>query len=133
MQCVNCARTSPPPLIRFGHAITIGLRVPPRWLAVCLPQGNGVLLACAQAAAKCGAVWKPPYSLNAAELLDQGKRLVGVEHDPVEERRLVERAGECPFDAGAVVAPDEDDQGIVAFAHRLDGVETAGLCSSRRL
>ncbi len=46
----------------FGQATTIGSRVPPRWLAICLPHWNGVLLACAHAAAKCGAVWKPPSS-----------------------------------------------------------------------
>ena len=31
-------------------AITIGLRVPPRWLATCLPHWNGVLPAHAHAA-----------------------------------------------------------------------------------
>ena len=34
--------------------------MPPRWLAICLPHWNGVFLACAQAAAKCGAVCSPP-------------------------------------------------------------------------
>ncbi len=48
--------------MRLGQAMTIGSRVPPRWLAICLPHWKGVLLACAQAAAKCGAVWKPPSS-----------------------------------------------------------------------
>ena len=62
MQWVNCVRRSPPPAIFFGHEMTIGSRVPPRWLAICLPHWNGVLFACAQAAAKCGAVWKPPSS-----------------------------------------------------------------------
>ena len=46
--------------MRSGQATTIGSRVPPRWLATCLPHWNGVLQACAQAAAKCGAVWIPP-------------------------------------------------------------------------
>ncbi len=59
---MNCVRRSPPAAIRFGQEITIGSRVPPRWLAICLPHWNGVLFACAQAAAKCGAVWKPPSS-----------------------------------------------------------------------
>lgn len=62
MQWVNCGLRSPPPAIRLGHEITIGSRVPPRWLAICLPHWKGALLACAQAAAKCGAVWKPPSS-----------------------------------------------------------------------
>ena len=56
MQWVNCERRSPSASIRLGHATTIGLRVPPRWLAICLPHWNGVFPACAQAAAKCGAV-----------------------------------------------------------------------------
>ena len=43
-----------------GHGTTIGSRVPPRWLAVCLPNLNGVLQACAHAPAKWGAVWMPP-------------------------------------------------------------------------
>ena len=43
VQWVNCVRRSPPGLIRSGQATTIGLRVPPRWLEVCLPHWNGVL------------------------------------------------------------------------------------------
>ena len=60
MQCVNCERRSPPASIFPGHETTSGLRVPPRWLAICLPHWNGVLPAHAQAAAMCGAVWSPP-------------------------------------------------------------------------
>ncbi len=46
--------------MRFGQATTIGSRVPPRWLAICLPHWKGVFWACAQAAAKCGAVCSLP-------------------------------------------------------------------------
>ena len=60
MQWVNCVRRSPPLLMWPGHAMTIGSRAPPRWLAICLPHWNGVFWACAQAAAKWGALWKPP-------------------------------------------------------------------------
>ncbi len=60
MQWVNWARISLSALRRAGHATTIGSRVPPRWLADCLPHWNGALQACAQAAAMCGAVWSPP-------------------------------------------------------------------------
>ena len=60
MQWVNWVRTSPPAVMWPGHAMTIGSRAPPRWLAICLPHWNGVFWACAQAAAKCGALWKPP-------------------------------------------------------------------------
>ena len=51
MQWVNCGRMPPFASIRFGHETTIGFRVPPRWLPICLPHWNGVLLACAHAAA----------------------------------------------------------------------------------
>ncbi len=60
MQCVNCVRISPLAGILAGHATTIGSRVPPRWLAICLPHWNGVFIACAHAAAQCGAVSRPP-------------------------------------------------------------------------
>ena len=38
MQWWNCARKPPLSLIRFGQEMTNGLRVPPRWLAICLPH-----------------------------------------------------------------------------------------------
>ncbi len=132
MQCVNCDRTSPPPSIRCGHATTIGSRVPPRWLPVCLPHWNGVLLACAHAAAKCGAVWSPPSASMPPYSLDQLELLLGVEDDAVEERHLVERAGGRALHAGAVVAPDVEDQGVVEVAHLLDRRRAAGRRSSRR-
>ena len=56
MQWVNWSRTCASGRIRVGQATTIGSRAPPRWLAICLPHWNGVLLACAHAEAKCGAV-----------------------------------------------------------------------------
>ncbi|COW32266.1 Uncharacterised protein [Mycobacterium tuberculosis] len=60
MQWVNWLRTRPSGRIRAGQATTNGSRVPPRWLAICLPHCNGVLLACAHALAKCGAVNSSP-------------------------------------------------------------------------
>ena len=51
MQWVNWLRTSPPARRRSGQETTMGLRVPPKWLAVCLPHLNGVFIACAHAAA----------------------------------------------------------------------------------
>ena len=123
MQCVNCERRSPPALILPGQATTIGLRVPPRWLAICLPHWNGVLPAHAQAAAMCGAVWSLPQRVDAAVLVDQLELLLGVDVDAVQERHLVERAGRRPLQAGAVVAPDVEDQRVVEVAHLLDRVE----------
>ncbi len=40
----------------------MGLRVPPRCEATCLPHWNGVLPAQAQAAEQCGAVSGPPHA-----------------------------------------------------------------------
>jgi len=51
MQCVNCWRMPPASAMRPGQATTIGFRVPPRWLPVCLPHWNGVLPAQPHAAA----------------------------------------------------------------------------------
>ena len=62
---------------------------------------------------------------QAAVVLDQRELLGGGERDAVLHRELVERAGEGAFHAGAVVAPDVDDQGVVEFAHLLDRVEQA--------
>ena len=61
--------------------------------------------------------------LEAAVLLDQLGLLRGIEDQPVEERQLVERAGDRALEARAVVAPDEDDQGVVEVAHLLDLVQ----------
>ena len=51
MQWVNWVRMTLSALIRRGQVTTMGFRVPPRWLDVCLPHWNGVFPACAQAAA----------------------------------------------------------------------------------
>ena len=119
-------------LIAAGHATTIGLRVPPRWLAICLPHWNGVFMACAQAAAQCGAVWSPPSASMPPYLLDQRQLLVGVEHEAVQEGHLVERAGDRPLQARAVVAPDVEDQRVVEVAHLLDRSRAVARRSSRR-
>ena len=49
--------------------------------------------------------------------------LVGVESHAVEEGHLVERPGDRPFHAGAVVAPDVEDQRVVEVAEVVDRVE----------
>ena len=64
-----------------------------------------------------------PPALDAAVLLDELQLLLGIEHEAVEEGHLVERAGERPFHAGAVVTPDVEDEGIVQVTHLLDRVE----------
>ncbi len=132
MQWVNWERSSPSALIRPGQATTIGSRVPPRWLAICLPHWNGVLPACAHAAAIVRRGVVAAERLDAAVLLDQLQLLLGVEHDAVEERHLVERAGDRALHAGAVVAPDVEDERVVEVAHLLDARPAGGRRSSRR-
>ncbi len=118
--------------MRLGQAMTIGSRVPPRWLADCLPHWKGAFMACAQAAATCGAVWSPPMASRPPYCSMSCSCCVGVEHDAVEERHLVERAGRRALQAGAVVTPDVDDQGVVQVAQGLDLVEEPARRSSRR-
>ena len=60
---------------------------------------------------------------DAAPFLDQRQLLLGVQHDAVEEGRLVEGTGSGALHAGAVVAPDVDDQRVIQLIHFLDGVE----------
>ena len=63
--------------------------------------------------------------IDAAVLVDQLELLLGLDVDAVQERHLVERARRRPLEAGAVVAPDVEDQRVVEVAHLLDGVEEA--------
>ena len=44
----NWVRRPPASLMRAGQETTIGLRVPPKWDATCLPHWNGVFIAHAQ-------------------------------------------------------------------------------------
>ena len=61
--------------------------------------------------------------LHAAVALGELQlHLVG-QRDPVLHRQLVERTGDRPLHAGAVVAPDPDDQGVVQLAELLDRVD----------
>ena len=61
--------------------------------------------------------------LDAPVLVDERELLLGLEHDTVEEGRLVERAGDRALHARTVVPPDVDDDGVVQLAHLLDRVE----------
>jgi len=67
-------------------------------------------------------------ALKAAVLLDQLQLMLGVQHDPVEHRGLVEGPGGRALHRRPVVAPDVDDQGVVELTHLLDCVdETADV------
>ena len=58
----------------------------------------------------------------AVELRELELHLVG-QRDAVLHRQLVERAGDGPLHAGAVVAPDPDDQRVVELAQVLDRID----------
>jgi hypothetical protein len=62
-------------------------------------------------------------SLDTAVLLDEPQLMLGVEHQRVEERHLVERSGDRALHAGAVVTPDIEDERVVQVALLLDGVQ----------
>ena len=62
---------------------------------------------------------QPAVALGELEL-----HLVG-QRDAVLHRQLVERAGDRPFHAGAVVTPDPQDQRVVELAQLLDRVDHA--------
>ena len=64
-------------LMRAGQETTIGLRVPPRWEATCLPHWNGVLPAQAQAQAKCGCMHRTAPGVHPAVGVDQLELLLG--------------------------------------------------------
>jgi hypothetical protein len=55
-------------LIFAGHEITMGFRVPPKWLAICLVHWNGVHMACAHALGTWLKYFGPPSSLMALRL-----------------------------------------------------------------
>ncbi len=70
--------------------------------------------------------------LDSAVLLDELQLLIGVENHTVEECHLVERAGDRAFHAGAVVAPDVEDQRVVASRRDPRSRRAVGRRSSRR-
>ena len=112
-------------LIRAGQWITIGLRVPPRCEATCLPHWKGVSTAHAHAAAVVrGRELRAPR-LQPAVQLDERELLLGRQRDAVLHRQLVERAGERSLHARAVVTPDVDDERVVELAHLVDRIEHA--------
>ena len=59
----------------------------------------------------------------AVLLIDQLELLLGIEHDAVEERHLVKRAGDRALHARAVITPDVEDQRVLEIAHLLDRVQ----------
>jgi hypothetical protein len=63
--------------------------------------------------------------LDPAVLLDELQLMVGVEKNAIQERHLVERAGDRALHAGAVITPDVEDQRVVELAEILDRVEQA--------
>ena len=62
MRWWNWVRMPPASLIRFGQAMTMPCRVPPKWEATCLVHLNGVSKAHDQATAICGVVCAEPQT-----------------------------------------------------------------------
>ena len=87
------------------------------------PAGTACCRRAPRPPAKCGAVCGPPSASTPPYFSISLRLLVGVEHEAVEEGQLVERAGGRALHAGAVVAPDVEDERVVEVAHLLDGVE----------
>ena len=124
MQWVNWVRRSPPGLDaarpRDDHRVAGRRRG--GWPSAC-PTGTACCWRAPRPPRSAARVWKPPSSSMPPYFSISASCSLGVEHDAVEERRLVERAGERALHAGAVVAPDVDDQRVVELAHLLDRVE----------
>ncbi len=62
----NWERTSPVVAIRSGQETISGLRVPPKWEAICLVHWKGVFIAQPQPTAKWGEVVGSPHSARWA-------------------------------------------------------------------
>src|SRR4051794_1218280 len=99
MTCVNWVRRPPLSAMPRGQLTTIGLRVPPRWEATCLPHWKGVLPAHGPGGGVVRRHDLRPPRLQAAVLLDQRQLLLAAQHDPVLHRQLVERPREAAFHA----------------------------------
>ena len=66
----NWVRSSPFALMPLGQWTTIGLRVPPKWLATCLVHWNGASIAQAQPTGTCGSDSGPPiWSIRLIDAL----------------------------------------------------------------
>ena len=61
--------------------------------------------------------------LDAAVGVDEPQLLLGLEQHTVEEGHLVERAGDRALHAGAVVAPDVEDERVAQVAQVFDGIQ----------
>ena len=81
-----------------------------KWLATCFVHWNGAFIACAQAAGKWLKCLGPPSSSIA--LMNGGPSFL---RKPVEKQIFAERSLQSAFGAGAIVAGNVDDQGIVAI------------------
>ena len=121
--CVNCERITSsgldPRRPRDHHRVARAAQVARRLLAPLERRVAGVRPRRGDVRRRVVAAER----LEATVLLDQLGLLRGIQDQPVEERQLVERARDGALEAGAVVAPDEDDQRVVEVAHRLDLIQ----------
>ena len=115
----NCVRRPPLSLMRAGHEMTMPLRVPPKCEAICLrPLERRIHRV------------RPADRIvierrRAAQLIHPADDFLHVLGDGVEHRHLVEQSLHAAFGARAVIALDVDDERVVQFALRFDGVEDA--------
>ena len=70
----NCERNPPLIAIRAGQETIRGLRVPPKWEAICLVHWKGVLIAQAQPTAKWGRWWGRPLGQVGLPVLSSAGR-----------------------------------------------------------
>ncbi len=113
----NWRRMPPTSLMWPGQDMATPCAVPPKCDGTCFTHLNGVSIAHAQPAAKCGKVRSDPqngYQRNWS--------LTGTAN-AIEGGELVRRAVEHAFGARAVVTTDVDDQGVVEFAQVFDGLD----------
>ena len=118
----NCDRGVLSGLIPFGQEMTIGLRVPPKCAATSLVERNGVLPAQAQPAWYMLSIFGPPRAGKSAERVHRRDLLL----DRVRDVVLGEQLADAPLlalGARAVVAPDVEDDRVVADAELLEPVD----------
>ncbi len=107
----------PTSLMWPGQDIATPWAVPPKCDGTCFTHLNGVSIAHAHSAAKCGNV-----RVGSPERIPE-KLVLDRHGNAIEGGELVRRAVEHAFGARAVVAADVDDQGVVEFAEVFDGLD----------
>ena len=109
-------------LMPFGQEIASGLRVPPKWEAISLVCWNGVSPAQAQPAWYMLSILRAAERLQPAEPFERLELLLDRVGNLVLGEQLADGAV-LALGARAVVAPDVEDDGVVAKAERVELVD----------